>query len=91
MSEIHLPNFYSDEDWNDLSDEERERSSQLYAEAEFDDDTDLNERIQALYDEANEYDANAEGTSDIIHARALREEAEQLINIQRERREQEGE
>lgn len=86
MSEIHLPNYYNDEDWNDLSDEERERSSQLYAEAQFDNEDDLNERIQALYDEANEYDANAEGTSDLIHAHALREEAEQLINIQREHR-----
>jgi len=80
---VHLPNYYSDEDWNELSDEERERSSALYERMETYNNDELNDRITAIYEEADEIQANAEGTSDIWRANALRREAEDLIEMQR--------
>ena len=80
---MHLPNYYSDEDWNELSDEERERSSALYERMETYNNDELNDRITAIYEEADEIQANAEGTSDIWQANALRREAEDLIEMQR--------
>ncbi len=84
---MHLPNFYSDEDWNELSDEERERSQALFTRMEYLDTDELNDRITAIYEEADEIEANIEGTSDIWHANALRREAEDLIEMQRRNRE----
>jgi hypothetical protein len=83
---VHLPNYYSDEQWNDLTDEQRERASRLYERSLERSDDNLNDQIAALYEEANEYEANAEGTSDLVHASQLRREAEQLIDIQRQHR-----
>lgn len=57
---LHMPNSYSDEDWNDLTDEERQQSLAMARQAAYMDD----EEKDALYDEMQDLYKALDGETD---------------------------
>ncbi len=76
MSDIHLPNFYSDEEWNDLSGVQREQSSQAYRQARDMEADELRELIASIEEEIEE--TPIEGSYDLWHIEGLRRELDDL-------------
>ncbi len=72
----HLPNYYSDEEWNDLSGVQREQSSQAYQSARASEPDDIEQMIADLEQEIEE--TPIEGSSDLWHIEGLRREIEDL-------------